>query len=960
MEIYHPGKKPDLSRLIGEPQLQQQLSKDTGDQKFPGARLLHGLFAEQVKRVPDAVAVMDEDNRLTYRELDQRANQLAHYLRKRGVGPEVIVGLCLERSVETVVALIGILKAGGAYLPLDLSYPGKRLSFMLHDARVAVLLTEERLLDRLPAGSVPITSIDRESKEISEESTAAPDNRVSSDNLAYVIYTSGSTGRPKGVMVTHGGLDNYLRWCSSAYDVAGGDGSLVHSPLSFDLTVTSLFAPLVCGSQVTLVREDVGIESLSAALNRQGGYSLLKITPAHVESLGYLLSSPAAAAGARALIIGGEALRGEQLAFWRRAAPHTRIFNEYGPTETVVGCCVYEIPAGELEPGAIPIGRPIANTQLYILDRELQPVLLDEPGELYIGGAGVARGYLNEAELTAEKFVPNPFAEQGGERLYRSGDKARYLRDGNIEFLGRMDDQVKVRGYRIEPGEVEAVLLQHPAIREGVVVARARPAGDMCLTAYLVWQPQQQLTVNAVRDFLGNKLPQYMIPAVFVVLDALPLNKNGKVDRDALPSPEGNRPDLIESYVGPRDKGEIQLTRIWEAVLGIRNIGIRDNFFELGGNSLIAVRLFAQIAESFGRKLSLSTLFRAPTIELLAGVLSEGSSASERSLVTIQPQGAKPPLYCLHACSPHAFIYLPLVRHLDTDQPVYGLQARGINDCDEPFRTIAEMAAHYAREIRQFQPQGPYYLLGDTLGGLFAFEVARLLSEQGEQVALLAMIDTHCPLPPALWRRLFCQRVYLKEKGLRRFVSDAIFAAGRELDIKLWKIVRNKERGIGKLLSPGMRAAGRTAKQMIVRTSHSWSRTQEVAVETPFVSDDPIARTERAIVEAVQEGYSPPKKAFPGRITYFLAEESPYRLKYNDNRLDWGKLAGAGFEVHRIPAGHDTIREEPHVAILARKLTACLERARQSTQQINLELFLAWVWAGTIASEAFEVLGTFE
>ena len=955
MEVYS-NKKVDLSRLIAEPQPQPGLEKNTRDPEFSGARVLHELFTEQVERVPDAVAVLAEGNRLTYRELDQRANQLAHYLRKRGVGPEVIVGICLERSIEMVVALMGILKAGGAYLPLDLSYPGERLGLMLQDAGVKNLLTQQRLLDRLPACSFAVTCLDRAEEEISQESSASPDNTATAGNLAYVIYTSGSTGRPKGVLITHGGLVNYLQWCSSAYEVAEGGGSLVHSPIGFDLTITSLFAPLVCGSQVTLVREELGIEALSAALNRQGGYSLLKITPSHVESLGYLLSNQAAASGPRALIIGGEALRGEHLAFWRRAAPHVRIFNEYGPTETVVGCCVYEIPAEKVEPGAIPIGWPIANTQLYILDREMQPVSFGEPGELYIGGAGVARGYLNEPALTAEKFVPHPFAEQHGKRLYRSGDKARYLADGSIEFLGRVDDQVKIRGYRIEPGEVEAVLVRHPAIREGVVLAREGLAGDMCLTAYLVWQPNQGITVNDVREFLRNKLPEYMIPAGFVVLDELPLTHNGKVDRAALPLVEGIRPELIESYVDARDTTEQQLERVWETVLGIKNIGMRDNFFELGGNSVLAVRLFAQIAESFGSKLPLSTLFQAPTIELLARVLQQGTPAPEPSLVAIQPHGTKPPLYCLHACGPHVFIYLPLVRHLDADQPVYGLQARGINGRDEPFSRVSEMAAHYVKEIRQFQPQGPYYLLGDTLGGLFAFEVALLLREQGEQVALLAMVDTHCPLPLALWRRLSCQRIYLKQKGLRRFVSDAVLAAGQQLDLKLWKIVRNKERGIGKLLSPKIRATGRTAKQIIVRTYRRSNKTQaEEAVETPSVIDDPLARTELAITLAVLEEYSPPKKAYPGRITYFLAQESPYQLKYKDNRLEWRKLAGAGLDVHVIPAGHDTIREEPHVAILARKLTACLELATQSTQQTTLKLLLACVWTGALSSMALAV-----
>jgi amino acid adenylation domain-containing protein len=958
MESYSPDKNPGLMRPLTKPQFKREHAQASG---ISEARGLHLLFAAEAQRVPDAVAVIFEGKQLTYRELDQRSNQLAHYLMQRGVGPEVIVGLCLERTIEMVVAVMGILKAGGAYLPLDVSYPAERLGFVLRDARVTRLLTESRLLERLLASTLAVTCLDREAIEISRCLDTAPKNRVAPDNLAYVIYTSGSTGRPKGVMVTHGGLVNYLQWCVSAYDVAQGGGSLVHSPIGFDLTVTSLFAPLVCGSHVTLVPEDVGVESLSAALKRQEGLSLLKITPSHLESLGYLLEDSDTAAGARSLIVGGEALRAEHLAFWRRAAPHARIFNEYGPTETVVGCCVFEVPPGELEPGAVPIGWPIANTQLYILDPKLQPVTSPESGELYIGGAGVARGYLNEARLTAEKFVPNPFAERPGERLYRSGDKVRYLSDGSIEFLGRMDDQVKIMGYRIEPGEIESILLQHPAIKEGVVVARQGNAGDMSLTAYLVWQPQPTKSIGDVRDFLRKQIPEYMIPAAFVVLDALPLNQNGKVDRAALPSPEVIRPELSESYAPARTDGEKQLMQIWETVLGIGNIGIRDNFFELGGNSILAARLFAHIAESFGRKLPLSTLFQARTIELLAGVLDEGLPVSERSLVPLQPRGAKPPLYCLHACGPHTFLYLPLARHLGEDQPVYGLQARGINHGEEPFTRVSDMAAHYVKEIREFQPRGPYHLLGDTLGGLFAFEVANLLREQGEEVALLAMVDTHCPLPPSLWRRLSYQRVSLKEKGLGPYLTETVVAAGHQFDARLWKIVRNKEHGIGKLLSPRMRSAGRAAKQIIVRTTRRWiPRQDEPEVQTEALPDDPITRTELAIAVAVLDEYAPPKKAFRGKITYFLASESSYQLKYKDNRLDWRKLAADGFEVHVIPAGHDTIREEPHVAILARKLTSCLERAGQVAEKAALSLFLTWVSANTISSQVLGVLGAFE
>jgi len=455
---------------------------------YPADKCIQQLFEAQVERTPDNIAVIFEQEQLTYHELNHRANQLAHYLQSLGVGPDVLVGICMERSIEMVIGLWGILKAGGAYVPLDPTYPAKRLAFMVEDAQVPVLLSQTSLRTILPVTAAQIIWLDENQATLSTYSPLNPANHANhGDNLAYVIYTSGSTGNPKGAMIIHRGLTNYLWWAIQAYEVVKGQGSPVHSSLSFDLTVTSLFTPLLVGAKVILLPESRDVEALQTVLENQSNFSLVKITPAHLEILSQLLSPQKASKQVNRYIIGGEALFYEQLAFWRKYAPTTHLINEYGPTETVVGCCVYEVKAEDVLVGTVPIGRPIANTQLYILDAHLQPVPIGVTGELYIGGAGLARGYLNRPELTAEKFIPNPFGEG---RLYKTGDLARYLPDGNIEFLGRIDHQVKIRGFRIELGEIEAVLGSQPMIEQAIVTLKERPSGDKQLVAYLKLTPQ--------------------------------------------------------------------------------------------------------------------------------------------------------------------------------------------------------------------------------------------------------------------------------------------------------------------------------------------------------------------------------------------------------------------------------------------------------------------------------------
>src|SRR2546423_4808518 len=594
------------------------------EQAYPQDVCVHELFAQQAQRQPQAIALVQGETSLTYGELDRRANQLAHYLRQLGVGPDVLVGLCVERSAEMVVGLFGILKAGGAYLPLEPGSPKERLAFMLQDAHPQLLLTQQRLLAQLPATAQPVVCLDSDWQRIAGQSEQKPLSGVRGENLAYVIYTSGSTGKPKGTMILHRGLLNYLSWCCQTYEASAGTGSPLHSPLGFDLSVTSLFSPLLTGQCITLVAEEQGAEALASALRTGADFSLVKLTPAHVQLLSQALRPQEAAVSTRALIIGGEALLAEQLAFWRQHAPSTRLINEYGPTETVVGCCVYEVAPQDAASGAVPIGRPIAHTQLYVLDAHMQVAPIEGPGELYLGGAGLARGYLKRPELTAERFIAHPFSQGPGARPYKTGDLARYRADGVLEFVGRLDHQVKLRGYRIELGEIEQALLEHPAVREGIVVVREDGLDNKQLVAYVVAVQDQEPVGEwqGLRRFLGERLPEYMVPSHFVLLEALPLTANGKVDRRALPAPEqvALHPGQQED-TAPRTSIEQTLTEIWSQVLHLPQVGIHDNFFALGGDSILSLSLIAQ-ARRAGLQLTVKQLFQAPTIAQLSQLVT--------------------------------------------------------------------------------------------------------------------------------------------------------------------------------------------------------------------------------------------------------------------------------------------------------------------------------------------------
>ncbi len=621
--VANPDQKLSELPLLTDGERHQLLAEwnDTAVD-YPRDACLHKLFETQVTRTPEAVALVFEEDQLTYGELNRKANQLARYLRKLGVGPEVLVGIMMERSIEMVAGLLGILKAGGAYVPLDPAYPQERLSFMLEDASVPVLLTQQRLSESLPPSDAEVVIIDTLRDVIAEEDVENPDGSATEDNLAYMIYTSGSTGRPKGALNTHRGICNRLFWMQDAYQLTSADHVLQKTPFSFDVSVWEFFWPLLTGARLVLARP---------AGHQDSGYLVKLIAEQRITTLHFVPSmlqvfleesGLESCASLKRVVCSGEALPFElQERFF--ASLNAELHNLYGPTEAAVDVTFWEC---KRDSGlrTVPIGQPIANTQIYLLDRRLQPVPIGVAGELYIGGVGVARGYLNRPELTAERFIADPFSAKDGARLYKTGDLARYLPDGNIEYLGRIDDQVKIRGFRIELGEIEAVLGQHEAVRDAVVLVREDQPGDKRLVAYVVAAPAAAAPAfSELRGFLSEKLPEYMVPSAYILLDEIPLTPNGKVDRRALPVPDEARPELGGVYVAPSTELEEAVAGIWAEVLKVERVGVHDNFFELGGHSLLVTQVVSRLRKSLQVELPLRSLFESPTVVGLAETIKK-------------------------------------------------------------------------------------------------------------------------------------------------------------------------------------------------------------------------------------------------------------------------------------------------------------------------------------------------
>jgi thioesterase domain-containing protein/acyl carrier protein len=695
------------------------------------------------------------------------------------------------------------------------------------------------------------------------------------------------------------------------------------------------------------------VEALGTVLRNGDDFSLVKLTPAHLELLNQQLSPEEAAGRTWAFIIGGENLLAESITFWQDNAPDTVLINEYGPTETVVGSCVYRVPTGQHQSGSIPIGRPLVNTQIYLLDRNLQPVPIGVPGELYIGGTGVARGYLNRPELTAERFIPNPFLkDEGGRRkddklrsanetfiphpsslrlrsgqafiLYKTGDLARYLPDGNIEFLGRLDHQVKLRGFRIELEEIEAVLRQHSSVQEAVAIVRedvvregtsgvsSSGRTDKRLVAYVVPDQEQASTAEELRNFLKEKLPDYALPSAIVLMDALPLTSNGKVDRQALPAPDQVSFKRKGTFVAPQDAMERQLIKIWQETLNIRPIGVNDNFFELGGHSLLAVRLFAQMKKVFGKSLPVVTLFQAPTIKQLADILrQEGWSVPPSSLVAIQPAGSKPPFFCVHGMGGGVLDYADLAYQLGPDQPFYGLQDRGLNGTHEPFTKIEDMAAQYIIEVQTLQPEGPYYLGGYCYGGTVAFEMARQLQGQDQQVALLAIMD-NSPPNSGYYETIWKPGVMVKFlKNLPYWLHDFLQLGPLEMLARIQRKARVAKHEIGSLFKPSRDKSTRTDIEAIVDVDLS---------QIPEERHKFLEAHYLALVDYIPQPYR-------GRITLFRTRRYSLLGPF-DPKMGWGELAAEGVDVKEITGFHANILQLPYVQRLANHLKASLDEAQ--------------------------------
>ncbi|MGF1523406.1 MAG: amino acid adenylation domain-containing protein [Leptolyngbyaceae cyanobacterium] len=627
--LNNPEATVDELPILSDRQLQQLLVEFNPTQTHaPAAQCIHHRFEVQAKQTPNAVAVVFEATQLTYADLNRRANQLAHYLQALGIGPEVRIGILIERSsadeaaltLDIMTAMFGILKAGGAYLPLDTALPPASLAVRLQAAQLPILLTQQSLVDQLPDYSGRVICLDRDWELIAQASSENPTHQVDCENLAYILFTSGSTGQPKGVAIEHRSLLNYVDGILARLDLPPGSRFATVSTFAADLGHTAIFPALCTGGCLHVVSQERASDPTAfAEYFRHHPIDCLKIVPSHLATL-LAAAGMQAILPRRSLILGGEAASWSLIEPIQHQAPNCQIINHYGPTETTVGVLTYSVDDLPISPlsRTVPLGRPLANTQVYVLDEKLRPVPLGVPGELYVGGAGLARGYLNRPALTAERFITNPFTHEASARLYKTGDRVRYLPDGNIEFLGRTDHQVKIRGFRIELGEIEAVLNQHPGVKQAVVTAPENEAGDRRLIGYVVPHPQPVPSVSDLRSFSLSKLPEYGVPSAFVLLKSLPLTPNGKVDRRALPAPDQTRPDLTAHYVAPRTPLEETLAAIWGRLLSLEKVGVHDDFFELGGHSLLITQLLAQVRDTFQVDISLRSLFDLPTISNLA------------------------------------------------------------------------------------------------------------------------------------------------------------------------------------------------------------------------------------------------------------------------------------------------------------------------------------------------------
>ncbi|MFZ0417788.1 MAG: amino acid adenylation domain-containing protein [Candidatus Sulfotelmatobacter sp.] len=847
-------------------------------------RPVHEMFEAQAQNTPEVTAVRCGAKQLTFRELNQRADQLADHLRTLGVGPGVAVAMCLERSAEMIVGILGILKAGGAYVPLDPAHPAERIEFMSADCGAVVLLTtSDTAAAQFSSASRGMHTVflDSADWQVPVAVRRRAQASASLDDLAYIIYTSGSTGGPKGVQITHRNLahSNHARL---NYYTEPVNSFLLLSSYAFDSSVAGIFHALTSGGTLEIPPPgDSGWapEQLATLIAEKHVSHVLTFPSLY----GDLLEQAGAAQleSLRCVIVAGEACPRQLVDTHYRVLPQASLFNEYGPTEATVWSSVYECEPGETEP-TVPIGRPITNTQLYVLDQNLQPVPFGVSGELYIGGDGVARGYVNRPDLTELNFIPNPFAEAPGSKLYRTGDLVRHLADGNLEFLGRADQQVKIRGVRIELGEIEAALTAYPDIREAAVITQRNGSGDPKLAAFVIARAEHSTSSNELRAFLKNTLPGYMVPTAFHFLENLPRTPNGKVDRQKLMAGSVAGESTRHELTVPRNDIEKRLLVIWKSVLGTHREDVGQDFFELGGHSLLAAKLLARIEKEFGRSLSLAFVFQSPTIEQMAeSLLSAGQTLRERVIVAIQPKGPLPPLFWVRG-GPR---FRLLAQKLGPDQPFLGLDLPFTdgNRLPVPYR-FEDIAALLIRVMREVQPKGPYYLGGLCVNAVIAYEIAQQLVREGEEVALLAMLDAH---NQAYYKNPFKDGRY--SSRIKYHLSNLL-----KLD------------------------ASETSAYLLDRLDEARRKIERVAwrLTSDHTGEERLRNTD-SIVHPAFSRYEP--QPYPGKIVLQQSSEWPIG-PYFDFKLGWKDLVAGGIDFYSIPGNHPSMFTEPNVNLVAEKL----------------------------------------
>jgi amino acid adenylation domain-containing protein len=865
---------------------------------YPKEKSLHQLVEESAAQYPDKVALSFHHTTLTYTELNNTANRLAQELLKKGIKTGDIIGIALDRSAELIIALLAVLKTGAAYVPLDPEYPKDRIEFMLDDSGAVMLLTSEKYKGHFASNTMEV-SIEEALTNSANYSNNAPIVNVTGQNLAYILYTSGSTGKPKGVQIAHHSLVNLMYSLQKSPGITVADKMLAVATISFDIAGVDIYLPLSAGAEIILA-DSITAKDGRALLDivRSEGVTILQATPytwRMMLEVGWEEHLPIK------VFCGGEAMA-KDLA--ERLIPRSNeVWNMYGPTETTI----YSIIKHITDANDITIGWPVDNTQVYILDEEKNNLTNGEIGEIFIGGVGIAWGYLNRPELTAERFIDNPFT--AGEKIYRTGDLAKLKPDGDIIYLGRIDHQVKVRGYRIELGEIEHNLGKQQGIKQAVVIAREDTPGIPRLVAYVVLESgatgiPDKSVLDGWDQALFEVLPEYMMPDDYVLMDVIPSTPNGKIDRKALPKPDYSHINREGQYVAPRTSNEKLVADIWEELMGLNQISIFDNFFQLGGRSLVAVKIMARLEQETGKRLPLATLFEYSTVEKLAARLEiDAEAITWESLVPIKPKGSKMPLYIVHGAGLNVLLFNALAMNMDEEQPVYGLQAKGLNGIDEPLDVMEEIAANYVDEIINHDPVGPYAVAGYSLGGLIAYEMAKQMLALGKDVKMLAMFDT------------YADQTQVYDPWLKKKLNNALFFV-KQLAYTPVLFLQDPKRTI----QYKSREIGRRFQKIYKKVFPDKVKKKEgFSAYTDDIHERSLAAQRNYLLTPVNIA-----------IELFRATKKTFYMD-DFKFLGWRPYALKGVNVHDIPGEHNTIFAPPNDKQFAKVLQECLDKAAKES-----------------------------